>query len=95
MTWTRIGGWTGIAASLVVSIALAAGAEETSSPEHSKKQGTLGSRVVGVSCVCYPDGRSIAEMEKLIDTAALDKPDLILLTEGCMQNSPRAASRQE
>ena len=95
MTWTMIGGGSGIAASLVLSIALAAGAEEASSPEHAKKPGKLDSRVVGVSCICYPDGRSIAEMEKLIDTAALDKPDLILLTEGCMQNTPSTASRQE
>jgi len=34
-------------------------------------------------------------MERLIDTAALDKPDLILLTEGCMQNTPPGASREE
>jgi predicted amidohydrolase len=95
MTWTRIGGWAGIAASLVLSAALAAGADKASSPEHAKRQGKLSSRVVGVSCVCSPDWMSIAEMEKLIDTAALDKPDLILLTEGCMQNSTPAASRQE
>lgn len=95
MAWTRIGWWAGMAASLVFSIALAAGAEESSSPEHAKRQGKLGSRMVGVSSVCHAPGRSIAETEKLIDAAALDKPDLILLTEGCMYNSPPGASRQE
>ncbi|NQT12018.1 MAG: carbon-nitrogen hydrolase family protein [Planctomycetes bacterium] len=34
-------------------------------------------------------------MEDYIDTAALDDPDIILLTEGCMHNTPRAASREE
>ena len=34
-------------------------------------------------------------MDKLIDAAALDRPDLIVLTEGCMHNSPRTASRAE
>ena len=59
--------------------------------QHRKRQ----TRLVGVSCVCYPPERSVAETEQLIDTAALDKPDLILLTEGCMQNTPPSASRQE
>ena len=34
-------------------------------------------------------------MEKRIDTAALDRPDIILLTEGCMHNTPRSATREE
>ena len=44
MTWTRIGGWAGIAASLVLSAALAAGADKASSPEHAKRQGKLSPR---------------------------------------------------
>jgi len=35
------------------------------------------------------------EMERQIDTAALDKPDIILLTEGCMHNTPPSAGREE
>jgi predicted amidohydrolase len=95
MAWMKIGGWAGITVSLLLWIAMASGAEHASRPEHAKKQGKRGSRMVGVSCVCYPPGRSIAETENLIDTAALDKPDLILLTEGCMHNTPSGASRQE
>ena len=95
MAWTKIGGSVGIVASLVLWIATASGAENASGPEHAKKQGKQGSRLVGVSSICSSPGISIAETEKLIDAAALDKPDLILLTEGCMQNTPSRASRQE
>ena len=35
------------------------------------------------------------EMESRIDTAALDRPDIILLTEGCMHNTPRSATKEE
>ena len=94
MVWTEIGGRAAIAAWLVLWIAMASGAEAPPSLEQAKKQGKLGSRMVGVSCVCHSPGRSIAETETLIDTAALDKPDLILLTEGCMCNTPSGANRQ-
>lgn len=90
-----VGCWMGVAALLLLATGLPARAGEASNPETAKKQGGLGSRLVGVSSVCHPDGRSIAETEKLIDAAALDKPDLILLTEGCMQNAPHSATRQE
>lgn len=63
--------------------------------EQAKKQGKTGSRLVGVSCICQQPRASQQEMEKWIDTAALDKPDIILLTEGCMHNTPRSASREE
>jgi predicted amidohydrolase len=69
------------------------GAESDSLP-CAKMHGRLASRMVGVSSICYLDGR-IPETEKLIDAAALDKPDLILLTEGCLQNSRSSASRAE
>ncbi|MBN1395637.1 MAG: carbon-nitrogen hydrolase family protein [Pirellulales bacterium] len=55
----------------------------------------IGGRWVGVSCVCHPQSADTRETEKLIDVAALDKPDIILLTEGCMQNTPRSATPEE
>ncbi len=74
---------------------LATQGAELQGTEQAKKQGKTGSRLVGVSCICQPPRLSQAEMEKWIDMAALDKPDIILLTEGCMQNTPRSASRNE
>lgn len=85
---------TVVVTAMVFVTGLIAQAGETS-PEGAKQQGKQGKRVVGVSCICYPPDQSIAATEKLIDTAALDKPDLILLTEGCVYNTPRSASRQE
>jgi predicted amidohydrolase len=82
-------------ATALALIATAAPAAEPAGPEVAKKQGKLGARIVGVSSICHPDGQSIAATEKLIDAAALDKPDLILLTEGCMQNSARNSTRAE
>jgi predicted amidohydrolase len=61
----------------------------------AKKQGKTGSRLVGVSCICQPPYSRQEQMEKWIDTAALDKPDLILLTEGCMHNAPRSAPQEQ
>ncbi|MBN1395636.1 MAG: carbon-nitrogen hydrolase family protein [Pirellulales bacterium] len=49
-----------------------------------------GGRTVGVSCVCWPPDASQEKMEELIDLAAKDRPDIILLTEGFMQNAPRS-----
>ncbi len=81
----------------VVSLAVSGPATvhgaKVASPEHVKKK--TGSRLVGVSCICYGQGASMKDMESRIDTAALDKPDIILLTEGCMRNSERSASREE
>ena len=68
---------------------------EPSPAERTKAEGKTASRLVGVSCICYSARASMAEMEKRIDTAALDCPDIILLTEGCMHNTPRSASREE
>ena len=68
---------------------------ETTGLERAKEDGKTGSRLVGVSCICYPARASMTEMEARIDTAALDKPDILLLTEGCMHNTPRSASREE
>jgi len=61
----------------------------------AKAEGTLARRVVGISSICCPRFNSLAQMENAIDTAAQDKPDLILLTEGCIQNAPESAGREE
>lgn len=68
---------------------------ETSALKQTKEDAKTGSRLVGVSCICYPARASATEMEARIDAAALDKPDIILLTEGCMHNTPRSASQEE
>lgn len=54
-----------------------------------------GGRWVGVASICNPARATPEAMEKLIDQAALDKPDLILLTEGCMHNTPPTAGPAE
>ncbi len=95
MARARIGYRAGLAGSLAMLLVLLAQAGETSELDQARQGRTPRTRMVGVSCVCYPPNRSIAETEQLIDTAALDKPDLILLTEGCMHNTPPGASRQE
>jgi len=91
----RVSYRTGTVLSLAMLLVVAACVGETSGVDLPQPHRTPQTRLVGVSCVCYPPDRSIAETEQLIDAAALDKPDLILLTEGCMQNTPPAASRQE
>ncbi len=74
------------AALIVIAGAASAPGEETGKP---------GGRFVGVSCICYPPRAKIEQMEQWIDTAALDKPDIILLTEGCMHNTHASADREE
>ena len=93
--WKPIGCTVGMAASIVVLLALTAEAADAPGAERAKTQGKLGRRLVGVSCICNPEWTSMADMEKLIDAAALDKPDLIVLTEGCMQNAPSSAGNEE
>ncbi len=83
-----------IVALVLLCVLIGRGGEQNGN-EQIKKHEKPGSRLVGVSCVCYPQYTSRKKMEKLIDTAALDKPDIILLTEGCMQNTPRSAKREE
>jgi len=84
----------------IVGAMLGAGAwptcgAETTSLERAKEDGRTGSRLVGVSCICYSARATTTEMEARIDTAALDQPDIILLTEGCMHNTPRSAGRED
>ncbi|HYG74224.1 MAG TPA: carbon-nitrogen hydrolase family protein [Planctomycetota bacterium] len=87
--------WLRFSAIALLAVLLPAFGEEAPGLESAKKQGKLGRRLVGVSAICHPDGQSVAATEKLIDAAALDKPDIILLTEGCMQNTARKASSSE
>jgi predicted amidohydrolase len=86
--------WAAFAAVVLAGALIAEGAEPDAVLQ-AKKQGKTGSRLAGVSCICQPPRARMEEMEKWIDAAALDKPDIILLTEGCMHNSPRGASSQE
>lgn len=67
----------------------------TAAAEPAKGGAARRPRLVGVSCVCYPPRAKMEQMDEWIDTAALDRPDIILLTEGCMHNTPRSASRDE
>ena len=83
-----------LALAAAVLLAFAAGDVYAQGDGPSKPTGTALQRV-GVSCICHPPGASVAVMEKLIDAAALDKPDIILLTEGCMHNTPPSAKQQE
>ncbi len=83
-----------VGAAVFVGTLLVDGGEATQ-PARTKGEGRTGPRLVGVSCICYSARASMAEMERRIDTAALDRPDIILLTEGCMHNTPRSASREE
>jgi predicted amidohydrolase len=95
MTQRQAIGGVAMAAVLVLLGGLPALAADALGPEQAKKQGKLAARLVGVSCVSSVPRRPQAEMEKLIDAAALDKPDIILLTEGCMHNTPPSASAAE
>lgn len=70
-------------------------AQEQSFVQEVGKQTKPGGRIVGVSSICYPQYTSQEKMTELIDQAALDKPDIVLLTEGCMQNTPETASPEE
>ena len=95
MAWRRIKGCcAGMVAAAFLAVGLLAQGAETRKPGDAAKQGNARSQSVGVSCICYPPRMPTVQMDKLIDTAALDKPDLILLTEGCMHNSPPSASRE-
>src|SRR3954468_24272430 len=88
-------GWLRLALFAIPAMLLPAFGEDVPGHGSAKSQGKLGHRLVGVSAICHPDGQTVAATEKLIDAAALDKPDIILLTEGCMQNTPRNASRED
>ncbi|HOW73798.1 MAG TPA: carbon-nitrogen hydrolase family protein [Phycisphaerae bacterium] len=92
--WKRECDWMTVIV-MVLGFGLVTHGTETQPANDDQKGEPSRSHRVGVSCICHPAGRSIAEMDKLIDAAALDQPDLILLTEGCMQNSAPSASRAE
>ncbi|NLF08331.1 MAG: carbon-nitrogen hydrolase family protein [Pirellulaceae bacterium] len=84
-----------VAAAALLALALVGNAEEKNAVRAPEKQVSSGGRMVGVSSVCYPQYTPMKKMEEYIDAAALDKPDIILLTESCMQNVPRSASVEE
>ncbi|MBN2346625.1 MAG: carbon-nitrogen hydrolase family protein [Candidatus Aminicenantes bacterium] len=63
--------------------------------ELRKKQGPTGSRLIGVASVCFPGRASQDELEAMVNAAARLGPDLIVLTETCMYNTPVSASRGE
>ena len=94
MTTWRKNGWRSGAVACVVlfSVLLAGNADVLGAEQNQKYQHP---RLVGVSCICHPPRASQQQMGKLIDAAALDKPDIILLTEGCMQNSTAKATREQ
>jgi len=94
MAWRETSGCLASVAA-VLTIAWAVEGAEAPGREAAKAPFKPKSHSVGVSCICRAPTGSEAETEKLIDTAALDKPDLIVLTEWCMQNAPASASRQE
>ena len=78
-----------------ISLGTLAQAANATLPVGEKKLGKTGRQLVGISSICYGPRLSLETAEKFIDQAALDQPDLILMTEGVMQNSPRSASREE
>ena len=82
-------------ATVAASAAPALHGADAGAPKDARSAGTTGGRIVGVSSICHPSRASEKDMERLIDAAALDKPDIILLTEGFMQNTPQSATLKE
>jgi len=82
-------------AAILAGASFAAEGAEPNRAETAKGKGATGRRTVGVSCICRPSRASAKDMERWIDTAALDKPDIILLTEGFMHNTARSATVAE
>jgi len=82
-------------ATIAASASVTAHGADTNSQENAGKKGKTGGRIVGVSSICHPSRATENDMDRLIDAAALDEPDIILLTEGFMQNTPRSAPVKE
>ncbi|MFO8015236.1 MAG: carbon-nitrogen hydrolase family protein [Phycisphaerae bacterium] len=82
-------------AAVLASPSLAAEGNEASRAETAGAGRPAGRRSVGVSCICRPARSSAENVERWIDTAVLDKPDIILLTEGFMHNTDRSATEAE
>ena len=83
------------AAAAMIAGACAANGGEAPVLKPVAKKARKGPRIVGVSCICYPPRASEKLIGQWIDKAALDNPDIILLTEGCMHNTPHSATREE
>ncbi len=77
----------------------AAGDESNNRNQQQNKVKFRTPRIVGVSTISYIGGcineKVIKTLEGYIDTAALDKPDIIVLTEGVVQNTQGSASQDE
>lgn len=84
-----------VAVAVVLSMAGVAHSAQPDAVAQAKKAGKTGARLVGVAAICQPPGARAEDMEKWIDAAALNEPDIVLLTEGCMHNTPRTATREE
>ncbi|MDD5521452.1 MAG: carbon-nitrogen hydrolase family protein [Kiritimatiellae bacterium] len=99
-----------ISISLIGAISLTSATDlEVNAKNKSQQQdkgGIKTPRMVGVSTISYSAGgiggqdsqrmeQAIKILEGYIDTAALDKPDIIILTEGFLHNAARSASREE
>jgi predicted amidohydrolase len=82
-------------AALLATASFAAEPNEASRAETAAATRPAGRRSVGVACICRPARASARNVEGWIDTAALDKPDIILLTEGFMHNTARSATEDE
>lgn len=89
--------WLGRALGLCV-ILPALAALQAAGPDpvlKAKERGKTGPRLVGVASICQPLHAKQADMEKWLDAAALNEPDIILLTEGCMCNAGAGASKED
>jgi predicted amidohydrolase len=99
-TWLSFGllamaaAWIG-AAGVWLGAAGTLQAAEPNAVEHAKARDPSGARWVGIASICQPQFTSKDAMSRLIDTAALNKPDIIVLTEGCMQNSSSSTSPRD
>jgi len=82
-------------AAVLAGASLAAEGDDPTRAETAGAKRAAGRRTVGVSCICRPARSSAENVQRWIDTAALDKPDIILLTEGFMHNTPRSATEAE
>jgi predicted amidohydrolase len=72
--------------------------------DFNKKRGRIMARFVGVSSISFSTGtgedtekmqRAMGLWENYIDTASLDKPDIIILPEIFLQNSASSSSKEE
>jgi predicted amidohydrolase len=80
---------------IVLLLAAPAVAGESIFPLAKKMTGKTGSQVIGVSSICNGLNSKPSVVGPLIDRAALDRPDLIILPEICMNTAPKGAKGKE